>query len=83
MSLDLVIVAFGLWSVTFKSTGVDPDLEFCTCAGYYFSQLKGKQGCYHLDSVKIALMERRIEPVVFTDAEYGDFIASLIAGMMD
>ncbi len=57
---------------------VEPDLEFCSCAGFYFSRLGGKDGCYHFESLKVAIAQKRYETIRFADDEYGDFITSLI-----
>ena len=59
----------------------DPDMGFCSCAGYYFSRQSQKQYCYHLKSIKIAIDEGKYEIVNFADDEYGDFASSLIAGL--
>ncbi len=60
---------------------VDVDLEFCSCAGFYFSRLHGKEWCYHLESLKIAIDKKKFETVNFSDDEYGDFIYSLIVDL--
>lgn len=57
---------------------VEPDLEFCSCAGFYFSGLCGRAGCYHLKSLRAAVEARQHETVRFSDEEYAGFIASLI-----
>ena len=70
-----------VWTVvgTSHEYWVEPDLWFCSCAGYYFSCLSGKYACYHLESLKIAIKQEKYESVKFNDDEYDDFISSLIA----
>jgi len=60
---------------------VEPDLEFCSCAGFYFSRLSGKDGCYHFESLRAAIAEQRFETIRFADDEYGDFVTSLISDL--
>lgn len=72
-----------LWTVlgSEREYWVDPDLRFCTCAGFYFSRLGGKPGgCYHLKSLDEAAARGMIETVRSGDAGYGDFVASLVSG---
>ncbi len=73
----------GIWTVvgSGREYWVEPDLEFCSCAGFYFARLSGKVGCYHLESLKTAIAEGQYEAVRFADDEYGDFITSLVADL--
>jgi predicted nucleic acid-binding Zn finger protein len=57
---------------------LDPEGEFCSCPGYYYARLNGDKTCYHLDSLKLAEKEKKIEEIVFSDEEYLDFISSLV-----
>ena len=70
-----------VWTVvgTGEEYWVEPELKFCACAGFYFSRLNGKEGCYHLESLKTAISEKQFETIKFSDEEYGDFIESLIS----
>jgi predicted nucleic acid-binding Zn finger protein len=56
-----------------------PEFDFCSCRGYYFGKLKGKNSCYHLELVKMAKKENDIEIVTFSDEEYFDFLRGLIS----
>ncbi len=59
----------------------DPDLGFCSCAGFYFSG-RGKGGeCYHLESLRAAIIRARHETIIFRDDEYGGFVVSLISDL--
>lgn len=59
-----------------KEYWLAPELEFCSCDGYYFSKTKS---CYHLDSIKMAQSQGNVEVIRFSDDEYSDFITSLVA----
>ena len=52
----------------------DPDLDFCSCPGYYFNN-----ECYHLDNFPLAMSQNQIESTTFSDDEYGPFIGSLLS----
>ena len=67
-----------IWSVvgTEKEYWLDPDLDFCSCPGYYFNN-----ECYHLEWFPMATIENRIEIITFSDHEYEDFIASLLSDL--
>jgi predicted nucleic acid-binding Zn finger protein len=69
-----------IWTIvgTTKEYWVDPDLEFCSCPGYYFSILDGKNRCYHLESLKIAMKQNKMETIDFLDSEYEDFMKVLL-----
>ncbi len=58
---------------------IDPDLDFCSCPGYYFNKINEKRKCYHLESLEIAKKENKIEIITFSDHEYKDFIAGLLS----
>ena len=67
-----------IWKVvgTEKEYWLDPDLDFCSCPGYYFNN-----ECYHLESFPTATIENKIEIITFSDHEYGDFIAGLLSDL--
>lgn len=70
-----------IWTVVGKSKEhwIDPDGRYCSCLGYYFGMADGKKTCYHLDSALLAIKQKRIETVRFSDDEFGDFISGLIS----
>ena len=70
-----------IWTVVGKGKEhwLDPDSEFCSCESYYFNSYNGKKGCYHLDSLKAAKSENKVELIKFSDDEFGDFISGLIS----
>ena len=72
-----------IWTVvgTEKEYWLDPDLDFCSCPGYYFNKSDGKNWCYHLESFKIAKANNKIELTTFSDDEYESFVASLLSGL--
>jgi len=65
-----------IWTVvgTDKEYWFDPDLDFCSCPGYYFNNK-----CYHLDFFLLAKVKNQIELIRFSDDEYESFINSLIS----
>ena len=65
-----------IWTVvgTDKEYWFDPDLDFCSCPGYYFNN-----ECYHLDNFQLAMSQNQIESTTFSDGEYGPFIGSLLS----
>ena len=72
-----------IWTVvgTEKEYWLDPDLDFCSCPGYYFNKSDGKNWCYHLESFKMATAKNKIELTTFSDDEYESFVASLLSGL--
>ena len=60
---------------------VDPENKYCSCPGFYFGKLNGKDSCYHLDSAKIAIEQNKIEKIVFSDEEFNDFLLGLISDL--
>ena len=60
---------------------IDPDLDFCSCPGYYFNRIHERMICYHLKTLKIAREQNKIEKISFSDNEYEDFIASLLSDL--
>ena len=65
-----------IWAVVGadKEYWFDPDLDFCSCPGYYFNN-----ECYHLDNFPLAMSQNQIESTIFSDDEYGPFIGSLLS----
>lgn len=72
-----------VWTVHGKSKEywVEPDMDFCCCAGYYFAGLHGKCNCYHLESLKIAIKQKKYKTIPLDDQGYDDLIARLVAGI--
>lgn len=60
---------------------IDPESEYCSCPGYYFGKLNGKNTCYHLDSLEIAKKENQFETITFSDDEFSDFVSGLISDL--
>jgi len=72
-----------IWTVVGKGKEhwLDPDGAYCSCPGFYFGKLSGKNLCYHLESVLLARKENKFEKVVFSDDEYSVFLAGLISDL--
>jgi predicted nucleic acid-binding Zn finger protein len=72
-----------IWTVVGqgKEYWVYPQMQFCSCPGFYFGKIDGKKECYHLESVKLAEKENKVEMIKFSDDEYGDFLSGLISDL--
>ncbi len=64
-----------------KEYWVDPDGEYCSCNGYHYTPQDGKKTCYHLDAVRLAASQNKIEVVRFSDSEFSEFIDGLISDL--
>ena len=69
------VVGFG------REYWLDPRLKYCSCPGYYFGRLNGKDSCYHLDSLVLAIKENKFETISFCDDEFDAFVAGLISDL--
>ena len=69
-----------IWTVVGKEKEhwLDPQLEFCSCSGFYFGMLKNKKPCCHIESISIAIKEGKYETIKFSDDEFENFIVSVI-----
>ena len=72
-----------IWTIVGKEKEhwIDPDSNFCSCAGFYFEMLKNKKPCYHINSVQIAKQEKKIDVIKFSDEEFDDFISSVLTDL--
>lgn len=72
-----------IWTVVGKGKEhwLDPTLEFCSCLGYYFGRLNGKQTCYHLESQKLAATQNKYEKIHFSDDEFASFITGIVSDL--
>jgi len=72
-----------IWTIVGKGEEywLFPEMDFCSCPGFYFGKLNGKKECYHLEAVKISERENQTEIIKFSDDEYGDFLSSLISDL--
>jgi len=60
---------------------LDPDGMYCSCPGFYFGKLNGKDTCYHLESVQLAKKQNKIEKIIFSDEEFSDFLSGIISDL--
>ena len=69
-----------IWTVVGRDREywVDPDLDFCSCKGYYYETLSTCNPCYHLKSAKLARKNRKFVEIKFQDVEYLGFIRALL-----
>ena len=65
-----------IWTVvgTDREYWFDPDLDFCSCPGYYFNNK-----CYHLDLFPTAKTSNQTELITFSDDEYESFMGNLLS----
>ena len=72
-----------IWTVVGKNKEhwLDPGLNFCSCSGFYFGMLKNKTYCYHIESIDIAIKEKKFETIKFSDEEYDAFISSVLSDL--
>jgi len=68
-----------LWIVIGKDNEhwTDPELGFCSCKHFYFKTLSGGHDCYHLQSVRKAIQEKRYTIVEFADNEYAQILQAI------
>ena len=72
-----------IWTIVGKGKEhwLDPELNYCSCPGFYFGSLSGNKKCYHLESTKLAKEQDKVEIIKFSDDEYGDFISGIISDL--
>ena len=72
-----------IWTVVGKGEEywLYPEMDYCSCPGFYFGKLNGKKECYHLESIKLAEKENKFEIIKFSDDEYENFLSSLITDL--
>ena len=72
-----------IWTVVGKEKEywLDPELDFCSCAGFYFANIVKQTRCYHLDLVVQAIKDDKVDIVKFSDDEYEDFLSGIIADL--
>ena len=70
-----------IWTVVGRDREywVDPDLDFCSCKGYYYNTLSTCNPCYHLKSVESARQKKKFAEIKFQDVEYEGFIKALLS----
>ena len=69
-----------IWTIVGKEKEhwIEPELEFCSCPGFYFGMLKNKKSCYHIESVKLVKKENKYETIEFSDEEFENFVTGMI-----
>jgi len=69
-----------IWTIVGKEKEhwLEPELQFCSCSGFYFGMIKNQTQCYHADSIKIIKNEGQYERVEFSDDEFESFMSGLI-----
>lgn len=72
-----------IWTVVGRENEhwVDPDLRYCSCPGFYFGKLNGKDTCYHLESAHQAISDDSVERIIFSDDEFTNFLSGLFCDL--
>lgn len=72
-----------IWTVVGKNEEywVDPENIYCSCPGFYFGKLDGKNTCYHIDTAHMAQNEKKVEIIIFSDEEFLDFLSGMISDL--
>ena len=58
-----------------------PEMDYCSCPGFYFGQLNDKKECYHLKAIRIAQKENKFETITFSDEEFSSFISGVFSDL--
>ena len=69
-----------IWTIVGKEKEhwLEPEMQFCSCSGFYFGMIKSNKPCYHIDSVKIAQEKKQYEIIEFSDDEFENFMLSIV-----
>lgn len=72
-----------IWTIVGRENEhwIDPDSDYCSCTGFYFGKLHGKDTCYHLESARQAIACNSVEKIIFSDDEFVDFLSGLLSDM--
>jgi predicted nucleic acid-binding Zn finger protein len=62
---------------------LSPDLDFCSCPGFYFNNLMSNKKCSHLEAVRLAKKNDSVVKIIFSDEEYDDFLTGVICDLYD
>lgn len=69
-----------IWTVVGKENEhwLDLDLGYCSCEDYYYNAMEKGRQCYHLQAVKTAIAQDKVETIKFQDSEFESFISALV-----
>ncbi len=72
-----------IWTVvgTNREHWADPTISYCSCSGFYFAKLGGKNRCYHLDLIQLAERHDHVDTIHFADEEFVNFVSAMIHDM--
>lgn len=72
-----------IWTIVGRDNEywIDPDSGYCSCQGFYFGRLHGRDMCYHLESAQQVISGNSFERIVFSDDEFDDFLLGLLSDM--
>ena len=69
-----------VWTVVGKENEhwLDLDLGYCSCEDYYYNAMEKGRQCYHLQAVKAAIEQGKVEIIQFQDSEFESLISALV-----
>ena len=69
-----------IWTVVGKENEhwLDLELGYCSCEDYYYNAIEKGNQCYHLQAVKVATEQGKVETILFQDSEFESFISALV-----
>jgi len=73
-----------IWTVVGKDNEhwLDSDLGYCSCEDYYYNAMEKGRQCYHLQAVKAAITQDKVETITFQDSEFESFISALVQDVL-
>ena len=73
-----------IWTVVGKENEhwLDLNLEYCSCEDYYYNAMEKGRHCYHLNAIKAAMEQDKVEVIKFQDSEFESFISALVQDLI-
>ena len=73
-----------IWTVVGKENEhwLDLDLGYCSCEDYYYNAMEKGRQCYHIQAVKMAIEQGKVETIKFQDSEFESFISALVGDLV-
>lgn len=73
-----------IWTVVGKENEhwLDLNLGYCSCEDYYYNAMEKGRHCYHLNAIKAAMEQDKVEVIKFQDSEFESFISALVQDLI-
>ena len=73
-----------IWTVVGKDNEhwLDLDLGYCSCEDYFYNAMEKGRQCYHLQAVKSAIGQNKVETIKFQDSEFESFMSALVQDIL-